>query len=208
MINVNGAKWPAGNLPACPQFTRQAPFRTVATLLWSGMSPIYPAHLIRQVIWRGEQLLIRPVRKEDAAGYVAAAKHCSLEDISFRLLRGIREVSQQLIARFTEIDYEQTMAFVAEGVKGDILAITRLVQDGCTKSAEYAIIVRTDLQRQGLGTLMQNMLLEYAKGLGLQEVWGVVDTENRKALSLNDRFGFTRSFHIDLPFVRVAKAIG
>jgi RimJ/RimL family protein N-acetyltransferase len=55
---------------------------------------------------------------------------------------------------------------------------------------------------------MQNMLLDYAKGLGLKEVWGVIDTENRKALSLNERFGFTRSFHIDLPFVRVAKAIG
>ena len=199
---------PARNLPGWPQFPRPAPFRLVATLLWSVMSPIYPAHLVRQVIWRGEQLLIRPVRKEDAAGYVAAASRCSLEDISFRLLRGIREVSQQLIARFTEIDYEQTMAFVAEGVKGDIMAVTRLVQDGCKKSAEYAIIVRTDLQRQGLGTLMQNMLLEYAKGLGLKEVWGVVDTENRKALSLNDRFGFTRSFHIDLPFVRVAKALG
>jgi len=168
----------------------------------------YPAHLIRQVLWRGEQLLVRPVRVEDAAGYAAAAKRCSLEDISFRLMRGIREVSQQLIARFTEIDYDATMAFVAEGVKGDILAITRLVRDTCRTSAEYAIIVRTDLQRQGLGTLMQNQLLEYAKSLGLEEVWGVIDTENRKALGLMDRLGFTRSFHIDLPFVRVAKALG
>ena len=171
------------------------------------MSPIYPAHLVRQVIWRGEQLLIRPVRKEDAAGYIAAAKHCSLEDISFRLLRGIREVSQQLIARFTEIDYEQTMAFVAENMKGDIMAITRLVRDGCNKSAEYAIIVRTDLQRQGLGTLMQERLLDYAAACGLEEVWGLIDSENRKGLSLADRLGFRRSFVMGVPFVRVVKAL-
>ncbi len=187
---------------------RPAAFRPVAGLVRLDMSPIYPTHLMRQVLWRGEQLLVRPVRKDDTAGYVAAAKYCSIEDISFRLLRGIREVSQQLIARFTEIDYEQTMAFVAEGMKGDILACTRLVRDACNKSAEYAIIVRSDLQRQGLGTLMQTLLLDYAAGLGLDEVWGLIDTENRKALSLMNRLGFTRSFHIDLPFVRVAKALG
>ncbi len=172
------------------------------------MSPIYPSHLIRHVLWRGEQLLIRPVRADDAAGYAAAAKHCSIEDLRFRLLNGIRSVSQALIAKFTEIDYEETMAFVAEGVKGDIMAVTRLVRDGCRKSAEFAIIVRSDLQKQGLGTLMQKLLLDYAAELGLKEVWGVIDSENRKALSLADRLGFRRTFHIDLPFVRVVKALG
>lgn len=172
------------------------------------MSSIYPAHLIRQVLWRGEQLLIRPVRQEDAAGYAAAAKHCSLEDLSFRLLRGVREISHQLIARFTEIDYDETMAFVAESVRGEILAVTRLVQDSCRKSAEYAIIVRSDLQRQGLGTLMQNLLLDYAAGRGFEEVWGLIDGENRKALRLAAQLGFRKGFMAGVPFVRVVKALG
>jgi acetyltransferase len=99
------------------------------------------------------------------------------------------------------------MAFVAEGVKGDILAVTRLVRDRLEKSAEYAIIVRTDLQTQGLGTLMQKMLLEYAAELGLNEVWGVVDGENRRALNLADKLGFSRMFQAGLPFVRVVKSL-
>lgn len=172
------------------------------------MTTIYPNHLIREVLWRGERLLIRPVRVDDTAGYVAAATYCSIEDIRFRLLNGIRQVSQALIARFTEIDYEQTMAFVAENVRGDLLAAARLVRDHCLRSAEFAIIVRTDLQKQGLGTLMQKRVLDYATELGLSEVWGLIDTENRKALSLMDRLGFARTFHIDLPFVRVVKALG
>jgi acetyltransferase len=122
-------------------------------------------------------------------------------------LNGIRQVSQQLIAQFTQIDYEQTMAFVAESLKGEIMAVTRLVQDGCKKSAEYAIIVRTDLQKQGLGTLMQSLLLEYAADLGLSEVWGVIDDQNRKALNLATRLGFTRGFMAGLPFVRVVKSL-
>ena len=168
---------------------------------------IYPSHLIREVLWRGERLLVRPVRADDTAGYAAAAKYCSIEDLRYRLLNGIRQVSQQLIAQFTQIDYEQTMAFVAESLKGEIMAVTRLVQDGCKKSAEYAIIVRTDLQKQGLGTLMQSLLLEYAADLGLSEVWGVIDDQNRKALNLATRLGFTRGFMAGLPFIRVVKSL-
>lgn len=178
------------------------------TAIVGTMSPVYPSHLIRQVLWRGEQLLIRPVRAEDAAGYAAAAVHCSIEDIRFRLLNGIRHVSQALIAKFTEIDYDVTMAFVAESVKGDILAATRLVREGCRKSAEIAIIVRTDLQRKGLGTLMQKLMLDYAAELGLDQVWGLIDCENRKALNLMEKLGFSRRFEIGLPFARVVKVLG
>jgi len=92
-------------------------------------------------------------------------------------------------------------------VRGDLMAVTRLVRDRLEKSAEYAIIVRTDLQKQGLGTLMQNMLLEYAENLGLNEVWGIIDTENRRALSLTDKLGFSRMFQAGLPFVRVVKSL-
>ncbi len=172
------------------------------------MSPIYPSHLIREVLWRGERLLVRPVRTDDAAGYVAAAKRCTIEDIRLRMLNGILQVSHALIAKFTDIDYEETMAFVAGGMKGDLMAITRLVRDGCRKSAEFAIIVRSDLQRQGLGTLMQNMLLDYARGLELDEVWGLIDYENRKALNLVEKFGFTKRFEFGNPFARVVKVLG
>jgi acetyltransferase len=168
----------------------------------------YPHHLARRVLWRGEELLVRPVRSEDAAGYAAAASRCSIEDISFRLLNGIRSVSHALIRRFTEIDYDETMAFVAEGMKGDIMAVTRLVRDGCRRSAEFAIIVRTDLQRQGLGTLMQGMLLDYATDLGLNEVWGLIDCENLKALNLAEKLGFSKGFQFGLPFARVVKVLG
>jgi len=172
------------------------------------MVPIYPSHLVRHVLWRGEQLLIRPVCPGDAPAFVEGAKRCSAEDLRYRFLSGVRHLSQALLAHLTQIDYERHMAFVAEGLKGDIMAVTRLVRDGCRKSAEYAVIVRTDLQKQGLGTLMQNRLLEYAAELGLSEVWGHVDGENRKALNLATKLGFRPGFQFGLPFVRVVKVLG
>jgi acetyltransferase len=172
------------------------------------MTVIYPSHLVREVLWHGERLLIRPVRTEDTDGYVAAAKLCTIEDIRHRLMTGIMQVSHALVSKFTTVDYERTMAFVAEGVKGDLMAITRLVQDSCRKSAEFAIIVRSDLQRQGLGTLMQKMLLDYARDMGLHEVWGMVDCENNKILRLVEKVGFTRRFEFGNPFARVVKVLG
>lgn len=172
------------------------------------MTAIYPSHLVQEVLWHGQRLLIRPVRSEDTDGYVAAAKLCTIEDIRHRLMTGIMQVSHALVSKFTTVDYERTMAFVAEGVKGDLMAITRLVQDSCRKSAEFAIIVRSDLQRQGLGTLMQKMLLDYAHDLGVHEVWGMIDCENRKAMSLVEKVGFIRHLEFGNPFARVVKVLG
>ena len=171
------------------------------------MIPIYPSHLVRQILWRGERLLIRPVRADDAPGFVEGAKRCSSEDLRFRFLTSFQHLSEKLLAQLTQIDYEQHMAFVVEGLKGDIMAVTRLVRDGYKKSAEYAIIVRSDLQKQGLGTLAQKLLLDYATGLGIKEVWGLMDTENRRALNLATKLGFSRAFQFGLPFVRVVKAL-
>jgi len=169
------------------------------------MLPIYPSHLIRHVLWRGERLLIRPVRADDAPRFMEGAARCSLEDLRFRFLSGIQRVSQKLVAQLTQIDYEHHMAFVAEGLRGDILAITRLVRDSCKAGAEYAIIVRTDLQKQGLGTMMQTLLIEYAAVSGIKELWGIMDTENHRARGLAAKLGFRQVFQVGLPFVRVVK---
>lgn len=171
------------------------------------MTTGYPDHLVHRILWRGQEVLIRPIRADDAARYVDQIHTCSEDDLRFRFLRTMRQLPSALLRHLTEIDYERHMAFVAEGLKGDLMAITRLVQDGCRKSAEFAIIVRSDLQRQGLGTLMQNRLLDYAASLGLSEVWGLVDWDNRKALSLVEKLGFSKGFTFDCPFAKVVKVL-
>ncbi|HEY0283056.1 MAG TPA: GNAT family N-acetyltransferase [Rhizomicrobium sp.] len=166
----------------------------------------YPSHLIRPVDWLGERLLIRPVRPDDAPKFIAGALLCSAEDLRFRFLRSIHHLSEKLAAQLTQIDYERHMAFVAENLKGDILAVSRLVGDTCKKSAEYALIVRTDLQKRGLGGLMHNLLLDYAAGRGITELWGIVDSDNRRALGFVRRLGFRLGFHADFPFTHIIRA--
>jgi acetyltransferase len=167
----------------------------------------YPNNLMRMIDWCGTPLLIRPVRADDAPRYVAGALLCSVEDLRFRFLRSISRLSEQLASQLTQIDYEAHMVFVAEDLKGNLVAAARLARDVCRKSAECAVIVRTDLQRRGLGRLMLGLLEDYAVKHGVSELWGVMDNDNRKALNLFRKFGYGFGFRAGLPFLRIAKSL-
>jgi len=110
----------------------------------------YPDILTQYVNWCGNRLLVRPVRPDDAPKFVMASRLCNAADLRFRFLSSMHRISEDLAARLTLIDYEQHMAFVAENLKGEIVAVARFARDALKKSAECAVIVRTDLQRLGL----------------------------------------------------------
>jgi GNAT superfamily N-acetyltransferase len=94
----------------------------------------------------------------------------------------MHRLSEGLAAQLTQIDYEQHMAFVAENLKGEIVAVARFARDTLKKSAECAVIVRTDLQRRGLGSQMHGLIEDYAISRGITELWGVVAPDNLRAL--------------------------
>jgi acetyltransferase len=167
----------------------------------------YPDILIQYVNWCGNRLLVRPVRPDDAPKFVTASLSCSAADLRFRFLSSMHHLSEKLAAQLTQIDYEQHMAFVAENLKGEIVAVARFARDALKKSAECAVIVRTDLQRRGLGSQMHGLIEDYAVSCGITELWGVVSPDNLRALEFFRRLDFRVGFHIDFPFMRIAKSL-
>jgi len=167
----------------------------------------YPDILNQYVNWCGNRLLVRPVRPDDAAKFVTASLLCSAADLRFRFLRGMHRLSEDLAAQLTQIDYEQHMVFVAENLKGEVIAVARFARDALKKSAECAVIVRSDLQRRGLGSLMHGMIEDYAISRGITELWGVVAPDNLRALEFFRHFDFRIGFHIDFPFTHIAKSL-
>jgi acetyltransferase len=166
-----------------------------------------PDFLARHIDWCGSRLLVRPVCPGDAPKFVAASLRCSAEDLRFRFLNGIHRLSGMLAAQLTQIDYERHMALVAENLKGEVVAVSRFARDAIRKSAECAVIVRSDLQRRGLGSLMHGLLEDYAVSHGITELWGIVDPENLRALRFFRQLDFRQAFHIDFAFVRIAKSL-
>jgi acetyltransferase len=55
---------------------------------------------------------------------------------------------------------------------------------------DYAILVRSDLKGRGLGWLLMQMIIEYARGEGLRTIEGQVLAENTAMLAMCKELGF------------------
>ena len=83
------------------------------------------------------------------------------------------------------------MAFVAiEQATSAMLGVVRLHSDANYESGEYAILVRSDLKGRGLGWLLMQLIIEYARAEGLKRIEGQVLSENRTMLEMCRELGF------------------
>jgi acetyltransferase len=86
------------------------------------------------------------------------------------------------------------MAFIAvaaDGAEaGEILGVARACAGEDKRMAEFAVLVRSDLKRQGLGRLLMEKLIRYCRGHGIGELRGSVLIENAAMLALARALGF------------------
>jgi acetyltransferase len=111
--------------------------------------------------------------------------------LRLRFFAPVKELSHAFIARMTQLDYARAMAFVAiDQAKGDLLGIGRLHANANYDTAEYAVLVRSDVKGRGLGWLLMQTILEYARSEGLHRVEGQVLSENTAMLAMCRKLGF------------------
>jgi len=106
----------------------------------------------------------------------------------------VNELSDEMLARFTQIDYRREMAMVAMvGSGGDEVqhGVARYSINPDNTSGEFAIVVSDELQGQGLGTRLMKALFAAARDHGLNKLEGAVMRENVPMLHLMEELGFT-----------------
>jgi acetyltransferase len=168
----------------------------------------YPSQLVAQ--WTaadGAQVVVRPIRPEDAEIEQTFVRKLSPESRYFRFMDTIRELTPQMLVRFTQIDYDREMAFVAiTGKGGDEteVGVARYVTNPDGSSCEFAIVVADDWQRRGLGRRLMTQLIEVARARGLARMVGHILATNRSMLTLASSLGFTVGESPDDPTVRRA----
>ena len=167
----------------------------------------YPADLAREVSVAGEAIRLRPIRPQDVPGLSKMVERSTPEDVRFRFLGGMRRLSPSLAARLCQIDYDRQMAFVAEEPSADIAGVARLIGDPEGETAEFALMVRSDRQRRGLGGVLMQALIDHAERRGLRELWGEVARDNHRMLALAARFGFTSAPAPDPTRVKIVKML-
>ena len=154
----------------------------------------YPRELEQTIDFGGAPLLLRPVRPEDGPAHLRFFDALTPDDVRYRMFVRIRELQPSQLARFTQIDYDREMAFIATrpGADGlaETLAVGRVVADPDNVSAEFAVTVRSDLKGQGLGRILMQKLIDYCRLRGTREIVGEALPQNNRIIGLVKKLGF------------------
>jgi len=152
----------------------------------------YPKEWERTIrLGDGREVFVRPVRPEDETMFRAFFPRVTMEDLRLRFFAPVREFSHEFIARLTQLDYARAIALVAiDPANGEMLGAVRLHADANFDRGEYAILVRSDLKGHGLGWRLMQIMIEYARWLGLKTIEGQVLRENTTMLRMCRDLGF------------------
>jgi acetyltransferase len=117
----------------------------------------------------------------------------------------MREMPRSQLARFTQIDYEREMAFVAyaPGEESETLGVVRAIADPDNREAQFAIVVRSDLKGLGLGRALLEKMIRYCRQRGTGELVGQVLAGNRPMRSLAQETGFREHYDPDAEVMEV-----
>ena len=139
----------------------------------------------------GTRVLMRPLKPEDAALYPEFVAHIAPEDSRLRFFSAVKELSEKRIHELTHLDYERAMAFIAfDEAQCEMLGVVRLHLDTDRRSGEFAVIVRSAFKGHGLGWLLMQRMIEYARMIGLTRMHGQVLSENTTMLHMCEELGF------------------
>ena len=176
----------------------------------------YPKKLEQSVTLRdGRSFLLRPIRPEDEPLIQDMLAHSTEDDIRLRFFTPLKQLTHEVAARMSQIDYHREMGLVAEGPTPpgespvgpgtpngkSLFGVVRISADPDNEKAEYAVMVRSDMKGLGLGYLLMSEIIDYARERGIQQVFGEVLRENTTMLKMCEELGFKRTNDPDDPGV-------
>jgi acetyltransferase len=136
-------------------------------------------------------VLIRRVRSEDMALYGDFLRNVSAEDLRLRFFARVAELSAEELHKLAHLDYAHEMAFLALDEKTNrMVGLVRLKDELDEQTAEFAIMVRSRLKGHGLGWLLMQRVIDYAKEKRLRRVYGDVLADNDSMLQMCAELGF------------------
>jgi acetyltransferase len=120
----------------------------------------YPAHLARTVqLNDGTDIVIRPIRPEDAEIEAQFIRDLSDEARYFRFMNSLQELSQEMLVRFTQIDYHNEMALIAVTMTDageEQIGVARYTTNLDKTSCEFALVVSDQWQSRGIAMTSLN----------------------------------------------------
>jgi acetyltransferase len=157
----------------------------------------YPAHLARTVqLNDGTDIVIRPIRPEDAEIEAQFIRDLSDEARYFRFMNSLQELSQEMLVRFTQIDYHNEMALIAVTMTDageEQIGVARYTTNLDKTSCEFALVVSDQWQSRGIAHHLMRNLMDVARDRNLERIQGQVLSKNSRMLDLMTSLNFSIS---------------
>jgi acetyltransferase len=172
----------------------------------------YPTHLVSH--WQladGTDIIIRPIRPEDAIMVKRFVHDLSDESKYFRFMNSVQELTEDMLARLTQLDYSREMALIAvtlDGEKETELGVARYAINPDGNTCEFALVIADNIGGKGLGQKLMVSLMEAARSKGLSTIEGEVLNNNHRMLKLMNRLGFAiKTSEEDPAVMKVSKEL-
>jgi acetyltransferase len=174
----------------------------------------YPVEWIdRWQLSDGRSVTVRPVLPQDldlehdfvATGLTQRSRH-------LRFQVGVRELPPSVARYFTDIDYHDHFALIAESFEGEHhvqVGDARFVRDAAAAhTAEFGIAVADAWQGLGLGQRLLQSLIAAARAHQVTQLYGDVLRDNAPMLALVGKQGFAARRHPeDARLLRVERTL-
>lgn len=155
----------------------------------------YPQHLERHDLTDLQMpLFIRPIKPEDAPLFEQLFNTLTPTSIYYRFFSVVKTLSAEILARFTQIDYDREISFVglSEEEEGErMLGVANILGEPDGKRGEFSVLIGDPWQGKGIGAKLLLQCLRIAQERGMEIVWGTVLAENLYMVALGKKLGFT-----------------
>jgi GNAT superfamily N-acetyltransferase len=150
-------------------------------------------------------VLIRPICAADAARNADFISALSPPSKHYLFLGGIAQLSDRALRNLCDPDYAHDMAYVALAVDDTHaepqreVGVCRYAGANPATGAEISVAVADEWQRKGLGKLLLERLIDYARAHGVKRLYSMDAISNEPMRTLARRVGFSERRDPDDP---------
>lgn len=139
----------------------------------------------------GFRFSVRPARPDDEAALAEFFTHVTLDDLRFRFLSTVKQVSADQLAAMTQFDHHRTENFLAfaDGSPA-VIATAMLACDDALEVGEVAIAIRAEDKNKGVGWELLRHITRYAEAKGVKSLESLESRANHQAIALEKELGF------------------
>jgi acyl-CoA hydrolase/RimJ/RimL family protein N-acetyltransferase len=153
----------------------------------------YPQEEEREFVLKNNiKIVVRPSKASDVRGFQDLFYKLPPEDVYTRFFSSLKSLPVSEAEHLCNVDYKQEMAFVVtigDREKEKIIGSSFYVVNPSTNMADVGYMILHEWQGMGLGTILQERMVEYAKSKGLKGFTANILAENTAMLKLARKCG-------------------